>query len=117
MQKAFYKKRPERLPSERRVTPRSDVEATVAYSFLQSISSRTYDATACNCSDDGLCIETSYPLSPEQYLSIRKNRTGRSAMDGKNGHLLKPYKVAQVQWCRPSKGEGRRRYQAGLRYC
>jgi hypothetical protein len=117
MQKATHRRTAKGLASERRILPRSEVEAPVVYSFLQAISSRTYDAIACNCSDDGLCMETLYQLSPGQYLSIRKKRGTRTASGIRNGHLLPPYKVAEVRWCRPKSGRTRRRYQVGVRYC
>lgn len=117
MQKAPYRRSAEWFPTGRRTLPRSEVEAPVVYSLLQALSSRTYDAIACNCSDDGLCMETFYQLSPGQYLSIRKNRGARMPSGAINGHLLKPYKVAEVRWCRPKTGGTRHRYQVGVRYC
>ena len=117
MQKALHPRPAARLASERRIAPRSDVDVPIVYSFLKTFSSRTFDAIASNCSDDGLCIETLYKLSPGQYVCIRKKRALRSAAGGKNGHLVKPFKVAQVRWCAEKTGGLHRRFGVGLQYC
>ncbi len=116
MQTSLLRRPAAPLASERRIALRSDVEAPLSYSFLKNFSSRTYDATARNCSDDGLCIETLNPLSPEQYLSIRKKRGARSSSGIKNGHLLKSFTVAQVRWRQAKTGGRYRRYIVGLKY-
>ncbi len=117
MQKALHRPAEAQAISERRTAHRTEVEVPVAYSFLKTFSSRTFDAMARNCSDNGLCMDTLYKMSPGQMVCIRKKRTPRTASLGKKGHLLKPFKVAEVRWCRERPGGIQRRYGVGLRYC
>jgi hypothetical protein len=81
-----------------------------------SDSAPSLPADAVNCSQDGMCFRSNYPLLAGQYICVRREPASGRDRIVDNRACIRSVSLAQVRWCRASVQDGQVRYDTGVRY-
>ncbi len=96
--------------TEKRQFERLDHDAPIVYAYHDS--DKFFGAKMCNCSQGGMCFESSYAVKPglDLYIMMESYTPDAIASDVYDGYL------AKVIWCRKTPIEDARIYWVGVKY-
>jgi len=96
--------------AENRESERRKHEASLLYAFHDS--DKYYSATMCDYGDDGMCFVAGYSLEPGAEIFIRVE----NFPDEAEGHNIREWYNAVVQWCEPLPDSDAFFYKVGVKY-
>lgn len=102
---------------DQRSDQRRAANAPLSYFLFNSGRAPSIDATAVNCSRQGVCLNSARPLNPGQYICMHAKPSGVELGRGRREVGLKSVSLAEVRWCRENDPAGKSRgYTIGLKY-
>jgi hypothetical protein len=104
----------EKIDDKRRAR-RIEDPADLAYVPFTSRKVRSTVVRVLNCSRDGLCFQSPFPLKPGQTICMRIQPAVRTRRPERAGAFLKPFALAEVRWCRPD-GDATPGHRIGVKY-
>ena len=90
--------------------------APIIFSFFSTRFWHEYPSVTRNHSKDGMCFESSHPLTPGIDLFIRVGKHPNLDSDVDEAERLRSSTLAKVKWCRELSDEHRSGYSVGVRY-
>jgi hypothetical protein len=91
-------------------------EAPLHFFHFTSDSAPSLPADALNCSKDGMCFRSNYPLLTGQYICVRREPAAGRDRIVDNQAFIRSVSLAEVRWCRGTVQEGQVCYDIGVRY-
>jgi hypothetical protein len=101
---------------DQRIDERFVSNAPIIFSLFSSRFWREYPSRTRNHSKDGMCFESSHPLTPGANLFIRVAQHPNADTENSRGAGLRNSTLATVKWCRDLSDAHRICYIVGVRY-
>jgi hypothetical protein len=102
---------------EKRLDKRYETNTSMTWFRFSSDKTPHHAATACNCSQGGLCFQSPRPLKPGQTLCIYIEAARNRCFPIDSGQLmLKSFSLVEVRWCRKQDSAGAADYNVGVQY-
>jgi hypothetical protein len=102
--------------ADQRADERFISNCPIIFSFFSSRFWHEYTSMTRNHSKDGMCFESSHPLTPGTNLFIRIDKNSNSDSEINQGISLRTSTLAVVKWCRELSDAQRTCYCVGVRY-
>ena len=101
---------------DNRLDARHSASFPLTFTLLSSKSQIPFEAIILNCSQDGLCLQSTVPLKQGQYICVRSGSRPEDATPDQEAPAPRSFSVAQVRWCVDQPAEGMPMYTIGIRY-
>jgi hypothetical protein len=98
--------------TDKRSDSRIASNAPIIFSLFSTRFWKEYPSMTRNHSENGICFESSHPLTPGTYLFIRVDKQPDSGSSAR----LRNTTLAEVKWCRKLADEQATGYSVGARY-
>jgi hypothetical protein len=102
--------------TDQRTDERFVSNAPIIFSLFSSRFWREHSSRTCNHSKDGMCFESSHPLTPGTNLFIRVVQHPNPDTEISQGARLRSSTLATVRWCRDISDAHRLCYSVGVSY-
>jgi hypothetical protein len=102
--------------SDNRSNRRFRTDTPLHFYHFTSDSAPSLPADAVNCSADGMCFRSSYPLLTGQYICVRREPSSGRDRIADVQTCIRSVSLAEVRWCRGTVQDGQVRYDIGVRY-